>query len=194
MLSSFTGVVYLEDLTVANIFPVLPDDASVQEIATALQGLADQTLVTKITDISTYNAYCQWAGMVKGAGGSPMGPDGVKKAANTWQSFALNQASLLETVLTDADLSVDTFEPSSEPGKFELTVSVKDVVVGSEAAKENLKKVFGLEGAVTLESAAFSSDKVEIEFGTPADGKVKFTATPKDTSSGSFFMKVKMLP
>jgi len=42
--------------------------------------------------------------------------------------------------------------------------------------------------------AAFSSNKIDIEFDAPVGGKVKFTATPKDASSGAFFMKVKMLP
>jgi len=40
----------------------------------------------------------------------------------------------------------------------------------------------------------FSSDKVDIEFAEPADGKVKFTAGPKDASAGTFFMKVKINP
>jgi len=111
-----------------------------------------------------------------------------------WLSYALGQDTLLGKAPTDEDLSVETFEPAAESGKFDFTVSVKDVEVGSEAAKENLKKVFGLEGAATLEGAAFSSDKVEIEFGTPVGGKVKFTAGPKDASEGTFFMKVKVLP
>jgi len=45
-----------------------------------------------------------------------------------------------------------------------------------------------------MKVAAFSSDKVKIEFDAPVDGKVKFTAGPKDASLGTCIMKVKMLP
>jgi len=77
-------------------------------------------------------------------------------------------------------------------GKFDFTVSVKDVEVGSEATAENLKKVFGLEGGSSLEG--MSSDNVDITFGMPENGKMKFAAGPKDKGQATFFMKVKVLP
>jgi len=117
---------------------------------------------------------------------------GGKDAPNAWVSFALGQDAFLETPPTDDDLEIEEFVPSTAAGKFDFTVSVEDVEIGSEASKENLKKVFGLEGATSLSSDGFSSDKVDIEFSEPADGKVKFTAGPKDTSAGTFFMKVKI--
>jgi len=73
-----------------------------------------------------------------------------------------------------------------------FTVSVKDIEVGAEATKENLKKVFGLVGAASLDPAAFSGSNVEIEFDAPVDGKVRFTAGPKDAAAGAFFMRVRM--
>jgi len=129
-------------------------------------------------DAMNYNDFRDWAGKVKMPGGGDAGAQGVMNADTAWFSYALGQGTLLETAPTDADLSVESFEPTAESGKFDFTVSVKDVEVGSEAAKKNLKKVFGLDGAATLDGAAFSSDKVEIEFDTPVDGKVKFTAEP----------------
>ena len=61
-----------------------------------------------------------------------------------------------------------------------------------QCGKPTLAKVFGIEGATTLDGAAFSSDNVCIEFGKPEDGKVKIKAAPKDSSAKSFFMRVKV--
>ena len=69
---------------------------------------------------------------------------------------------------------------------------VEGVEVGSAAQEENLKQVFGLEGATSIDPNAFSSGNVDLTFGTPEGGKVKFTAGPKDTEVQTFFMKVRM--
>jgi len=174
----------------------IPDIGETPTAADVAAAVADATdpKVTANIDETNYNAFRSWAGTVKAKGGSAAGSQGVMNADNAWMSYALGQDTLLDVAPTDEDLSVETFEPAAESGKFDFTVSVKDIEIGSEAVKENLKKVFGLEGASTLDGAAFSSDKVDIEFGTPVDGKVKFTAGPKDASAGAFFMKVKMMP
>jgi len=101
---------------------------------------------------------------------------------------------LIENAPTDEDLTIEAFEPAGESGKFDFTVSVKDIEVGSEAAAENLKKVFGLEGGSSLK--CLSSDNVDITFGVPKDGKVKFTAGPNAANADvtTFFMKVKLAP
>ena len=52
--------------------------------------------------------------------------------------------------------------------------------------------MFGIEGGSTLSPQDMSSDKVDITFGTPENGKVKFTAGPKDKTQPTFFMKVKV--
>ena len=85
----------------------------------------------------------------------------------------------------------------SADGKYEFTVSVKDVNIGggsvAEAVlKENLKKVLGIEGAASLTPAAFSSDNINITFDTPVDGKAKFTVLPPADAGNSFFMRVKV--
>jgi len=175
------------------ILPDIGKEPSATDVAAAVADAVDPKVSANI-DATNYNDFRDWTGTVKVKGGSAAGAQGVMAADNAWVSYALGQDTLLETAPTDEDLSVETFAPSAESGKFDFTVLVKDVEVGAEAAKENLKKVFGLEGSSTLDGAAFSSDKVDIEFGTPVDGKVKFTAGPKDASAGTFFMKVKMLP
>ena len=56
---------------------------------------------------------------------------------------------------TDDDLKVEGFKPSAAAGSFDFTVSVKDVTIGDKASVDNLKKLFGLEGAESLAPAAF---------------------------------------
>ena len=97
----------------------------------------------------------------------------------------------MQREIVDEDLRVEEFKPSVESGKFDLTVSVKDVTVGSDAVEENLKQVFGLQGAESL-GEVFRSENVGIKFGLPEDGKLKFTAEPKNKDAKSFFMKMKV--
>ena len=56
----------------------------------------------------------------------------------------------------------------------------------------NLEKVFGVEGAGSLDESEFKEANVDIEFGKPEGGKVKVKATPKDPTAKQFFMRVKM--
>ena len=111
-------------------------------------------------------------------------------------SFAVDSAALLEKVPTDEDLTIEEFKPTAAAGAFEFTVSVKDVTIGSDAAAENLKTIFGLEGTPSLGSAAFDPKNVTIEFDEPKDGKLKFMAKPNTGDSqalpASFFMKMKV--
>ena len=93
---------------------------------------------------------------------------------------------------TDEDLKVEEFKPSAMAGSFDFTVSVKDVKIGDKASVDNLKKLFGLEGAESLDTAAFSSENVSLDFKEPQDGKLKFSATPAVDNAKSFFMKVKV--
>ena len=116
----------------------------------------------------------------------------VKASQFAWASFATDSAALLAKMPTDEDLKVEEFKPSPTAGSFDFTVSVKDVKIGDKASVDNLKKLFGLEGAESLDSAAFSSENVSLDFREPQDGKLKFAATPAVDNAKSFFMKVKV--
>ena len=116
----------------------------------------------------------------------------VKASPFAWVSFATDSAALLAKMPTDEDLKVEEFKPSAAAGSFDFTVSVKDVTIGDKASVDNLKKLFGLEGAESLNSAAFSSENVALDFKEPPDGKLKFTATPAVDNAKSFFMRVKV--
>jgi len=183
--------------TIKSVTDPLPEivNPTPEQIETVLAKAEDPKLAENITNESEYVEFRVWAGAVKPHGGSTAaGVDNVMAASNAWVSFALGQDTLLETPPTDEDLSIEAFEPAAMDGKFDFTVSVKDVEVGSEAAAENLKKVFGLEGGSSLQG--LSSDNVDIVFGTPENGKVKFTAGPNaaNADATTFFMKVKLAP
>ena len=168
--------------------PNLGASATEEEIKDALAGTADEKVKANISDAASYAAYETWAKKVQSTGVSLKA---VKASPYSWQSFALAVPGLVQNEITDDDLKVEEFKPSSESGKFEFTVSVKDVTVGSEAVEENLKQMVGLEGAESL-GEAFRSENVAIKFGQPEDGKLKFTAEPKNKDTKSFFMKMKV--
>ena len=171
-------------LTVVEPIPELPSSASADEVRVALEGSADAKLQANITDATVYGQYREWA--------MKIGAESVKGAANSWISFAVDSAALLEKVPVDGDLKIEEFKPAAAEGAFDFTVSVKDVAVGSGATDANLKKVFGLAGTTQLGTEEFDPDKVALEFGTPVNGKLKFTASPKDKTAKSFFMKMKV--
>lgn len=179
---------------VTDELPDLGENPTTQKIALALDGMNDDKVLANITDGDQYARFRTWAMSAKDKSGNVAGMQGVRNSQHAWVSFALDSDKLLVQLPTDEDLTVEKFEPASEAGKFDFTVSVDGVNVGSDAQKENLKQVFGLEGATSLNPDDFSSGNVDLTFGTPADGKVKFTAGPKDTNASTFFMKVKVNP
>ena len=164
--------------------PDIGKNPTVQQIQNALEGSADKKLALRITDGFEYLRYREWA--------LKIGATDVKASPFAWASFATDSAALLAKMPTDEDLKVEEFKPSPTAGAFDFTVSVKDVKIGDKASEDNLKKLFGLEGAESLDAAAFSSENVSLDFKEPQDGKLKFTATPAVDNAKSFFMKVKV--
>jgi len=171
-------------------FPDLGASPTAAQVAEAVVGVADAGVRTHITDGTSYNAFRTWALAVKDSSGKVAGLDAVANSSWAWLSYALASEKLIEA-LKDGDVKVEAFVPKMATGKFDFTVSVDGVQVGNAASQENLKKVFGIEGSTSL--GAMSSDNVELTFGTPVNGKVKFTAGPKDTSLPTFFMRVKLV-
>jgi len=171
-------------------FPDLGSSPTAAQVAEAVAGAVDPGVRTHITDGTSYNAFRTWAMAVKDSSGKVAGLDAVANSSWAWLSYALASETLI-AALKDGDVKVEGFEPASAAGKFDFTVSVDGVRVGNAASQENLKKVFGIEGGSSL--GAMSSDNVALTFGTPANGKVKFTAWPKDTSLSTFFMRVKLV-
>lgn len=173
--------------------PELPSTATADEVAAALGGSADTKLSANITDAANYAAYREWALGVKTADGSAVaGAEAVKNAANAWFSYALNTAALIAAAPKEGDLKIGGFTQGSFAGVFDLSVSISGITVGDNATAANLEKVFGVEGAGSLDEGEFKEANVDIEFGKPDGGKVKIKVTPKDMTAKQFFMRVKM--
>ena len=175
--------------------PELSPSASASEVAEALSGSADESLVANIVSGEVYVAYHGWVQDVTNT--TVASAVAIKGSPHAWLSFALGADALIDGELTSDDVKIESFTPSTVDGAFEFVVSVKDVNIGGGAVaeailKENLKKVFGLEGAATLDLGAFSSENIDISFEAPVDGKARFTAKPPAGAGSSFFMRVKV--
>lgn len=171
--------------SVAEVIPEVKDDSEVEAV---LKESADTKLVENIKDAAEYNAYREWAAKLP-----DVTPQQVKASPQAWLSYALDADTLIAEAPQSEDVKIDEFKAeTSTPGEFNLSVSVENVTIGENAKTENLAKVFGIEGATSLDGNGFSSENVGIEFGKPVDGKVKLKATPKDKSVKSFFMRVKV--
>jgi hypothetical protein len=172
----------------------IPEISSDADVSSALTGTADATLLYSVTNVTQYAAYRTWALSVTNATTTAQM---IKESTRTWLSFALGADSLIGKELTSDDVKIESFVPTSINGKFEFTVSMKDVNIGGgsvgvETLKENLKKVLGIEGAATFTPGAFSSDNINITFDTPVDGKARFTVSPPSDAGNLFFMRVKV--
>jgi len=172
--------------------PELREDDTAETVASALEGTADAKVAENIKDVASYSSYWKWTTGVKGATAAE-----IKAAPNAWLSYALNTTNLVATP-ADGDLKVESIAPSQD-GKFALELSVKDIDIGAgnvddATVQENLAKVFGIEGATSLEDSAFSTGNVVYTFGTPVGGKVKVEAKSAIETDGRFFMRAKMNP
>ena len=159
-----------------------------------MAGTTDASLTANVTNAAQYAAYRSWALSVTNATTTTQA---IKESTRTWLSYAFAADALIDKELTSDDVKIESFTAASTDGKFEFTVSVKDVNIGGgmvavETLKENLKKVLGVEGAATLSSGVFSSDNIDITFDAPVDGKARFTVTPPVDAGNSFFMRVKV--
>ena len=193
-----SGVTWMP-AAVSDPIPELSAAATSAEVVVALEGSADAKLAANIKTAAEYEAYRTWALNLES-----VTPEQVKSSPNAWLSFALDTDALITAAPKEGDVVIDTFEGSATDGAFEFTVKLDGIEVGENALEVNLKKVFDIEGAVTLASdgAGFSSDNVEVNAAAPENGNVKFTVTPKmengelGTGNGekpnSFFFRVKM--
>jgi len=193
------------------IFPALGDGATTADVVSAMSIVTDAGL-TNITDVAVYEAFRQWVDSVKGVDGlTAAGAQVVKDSTRAWLSFALGTDKLIGRDIASNDVHIVSFRAEDVggglgdlPTSFAFEVAIDGVDVGSgsvaeETLKANLKKVLGLEGAVTLAPPAgktvddlFSSENIEITFDAPVDGKARFTAAPPSSAGGTFFLRVKV--
>ena len=173
-----------------NAIPELREDDTPETVASALAGTADAKVVENIKDVASYNRYRQWTTSVKGATAAE-----IKAAPNAWLSYALNTTNLVAAPVA-GDLKVDSIVPSRD-GTFAIELSVKDIDIGAgnvddATVQANLAKVFGIEGATTLDESSFSTENVVYTFGTPVNGKVPVSVKSAGVDEGCFFMRARM--
>jgi len=196
-----TFVALYEQINTA--LPVLGDGATSADVKLILKNAVDVAL-TNVNDVTLYNSFREWADDVKNSEGMAVGAQAVKKSDFAWLSFALNTDKLITNEIVSSDMAITSFGSTAKAGDFNLEVSLKDIHIGAGSVdeatmKENLRKVFVIEGATSLnasnEGGGMSEANVDVVFGATEDGKVKFTVVPK-TDGGempnSFFFRVKM--
>ena len=172
--------------------PELREDDTPETVASALAGTADAKVAENIKDVASYNSYRKWTTGVKGATAAE-----IKAAPNAWLSYALNTTNLVAAPVA-GDLKVESIAPSQN-GTFAIELSVKDIDIGAGSVDDvteqsNLAKVFGIEGATSLNDSAFSAENVVYAFGAPGDGKVKVEVKSAIDNDGSFVMRARMNP
>ena len=159
----------------------------------ALYDAEDERLKSLITTEEQYNNFRSWANGVVGTSDMAQRQT-VKDSSFAWLSYALDADSLITKAPAQGEVSIEQFTPNEDEAKaFDLAVAIDGISVGANATAVNLAEVFTIEGS-TSPNGTYSSDDVEVSFGTPENGKVKCTARAKDTTKTSFFMKVKMNP
>ena len=181
---------YLDDGPIPELSPM----AVPQDVVNALGGAIDAKLKANVTNVAQYAAYRTWALSVTN---DTVTAQMVKGSSQAWLSYALGADILIVKEISSEDVKIDSFTPFPSEGMFEFAVSVKDINIGSGTIadfvlKENLQKVLGVEGAITLVDDAFSSDNVTVVFGTPQNGKARLMVAPRNEKAQSFFMKVKL--
>lgn len=151
----------------------------------------DWKLRTYVADVWTYSRFRSWALAVLTSDGTAVaGAEAVLAAPHAWVSFALDSDRLLTRAPTDEDLVIEGFEPRAEwPGRFDFTVRIQGVTIGSWAWSEELSRVFGIKGAATPDPGAFTFADVVIESCWSEGDAVRFIAGPVDPSLPTFFMR-----
>lgn len=165
-----TSLVYYN---VSGVFPEISKDS---EIRAALEGAADTNLTANITNVAEYAAYRKWALGLKDTTEAE-----VKQSPHSWLSYALDTDKLISSAPKEGDLRINDFKPAhnvAEDGaiEFELCASIDEIKIGDGATKDNLKKIFKIWGAETLEGLMNKETRQEVEPSTaePSEGKVKF--------------------
>lgn len=163
-------------------FPELSQDATSEQVASALRGASDPALAANITTAVDYVDFRAWA--------SSIGATTVKTSGTAWLSYALGAATVVP-MPRDGDLAIDDVSVDTD-GKLEAVVSLKGVAISPAALESRLKTVLGVEGSDELDEAMFSSDNVGLKLVPTDDGRVRATVTPPTHAGGAYFMRMKV--
>ena len=172
--------------------PEISANATTSEIAAALEGAGDATLVKKVTTCEAYNNYRAWVKTI--AGDVIADRKNVKASAHGYFGYALNLSALPTALPQDGDLTVASLAASTTTaGAWTLALSLKDCEIGSGALSTNLEDLFTVECTKDLSStSAWTTDLVETTFETPENGDAILSVKPKDTAATSLFIRLKL--
>ena len=172
--------------------PEISENATTSEIAAALEGAGDATLVKKVTTCEAYNNYRAWVKTI--AGDVIADRKNVKASAHGYFGYALNLSALPTALPQDGDLTVASLAASTTTaGAWTLALSLKDCEIGSGALSANLEDLFTVECTKDLSStSAWTTDLVETTFETPENGDAILSVKPKDTAATSLFIRLKL--
>ena len=180
----------------SEILTEISSDASVGDV---MDKFADRRLVAQVMNKVEYDTFRAWVN------GNNLYQPAVVDNKYAWLSYALGADALIGKEIMSNDVRIVAFEARDEDGgamgssrpTFAFEVAIDGVNIGGgsvavETLKENLKRVLGIEGAVTLSQGSFSSDNIDITFDAPVDGKARFIVSPPVDAGNSFFMRVKV--
>ena len=191
-LTSNKRVLIEVEWTESDPIPDIGEEATGMLVRSALEGFVDSERLTRhITNGYEYTAFRNW--MENFCGFDFTKRQRVKDSIHAWLSFALDADTLIVNAPKLGDLKIEEFKPNATSGAFDFEVSVENIFIGEGATAANLAEIFGIEGSTTP-NGDYSSNDVELSFGTPENGRVKCAAKPKDATNPSFFMKVRMNP
>lgn len=171
---------------VANLLPENGGDAGIN---VTIGNFSDPSLAANIANAADYAAFREWA-LASGERA-----DALAASPTAWLSFATDSSSLVAEP-KDGDLVINQFFPPGADGKAGLVFSLQTVAVGKDALPSRLQTVFGVVGAETLETSAFSARGLSYSLSPTGDGRVRAVVEPGKDASGSapasLFLRVKM--
>ena len=175
----------------------VPDALTDADVAAALGEMKDAGLVARLRNVALYQKYRDWIGNTRVAGtdledASVLAKrQAIKSAPYSWLAYALDldYDAAVKLAPKQGDLVIATFANDSL-----LTVLLDGVSVGANATAENLAEAFVVEGATTLDDAAFSSSSVNATFAPTIDGRVSIAIKPTDATTRTFFIRVRLMP
>lgn len=170
-----------------DVLPAL-ENPTAEQVKAVLSAAEDERLAEEIVDGEGYSGFCEWSSRVKNVNGDLAGASEVMSSKNAWQSYALDLGVLLGTTIADGNLEVKTFD-AVVGGRFECVIDVKDVVVGSGASEQNIRKVIGLAGSDVLELSSFSPQAIDLVSASVDNGSVRLAAEPTNVNARTFFIK-----
>lgn len=170
--------------------PIIGSDVA-KNLNEALYDAADERLKSLIRTEEQYNSFRTWVNGVVGTANMAKRQT-MKDSSFAWLSYALDLNALLTKKPVQGDIHISDFRKDEAKDATGI-VSIDNISVGADATAANLAEVFGVEGSATVDGV-YSADNVIVNAWSVENGKVLFSAKPKDGSLTEFFIKATMNP